>query len=136
APLKETVAAAVLMRGGWQRLYAAGGALLDPMCGSGTLVIEGALMAADVAPGLLRHGEHPPTGWKGFETEGWRALVEDARTREAAGRAGLRQVFHGRDVDPRAIDAARANEASAGLAGLVEWQVAPVAELQLLFDEG
>src|SRR5690606_9374296 len=46
APLKETVAAAVLMRGGWPALYAAGGALLDPMCGSGTLLIEGALMAA------------------------------------------------------------------------------------------
>src|SRR5690606_23144387 len=52
APLKETLAAAVLLRGGWPRLYHEGGALLDPMCGSGTLLIEGALMAADVAPGL------------------------------------------------------------------------------------
>ncbi len=55
APLKENLAAAVLLRGGWPNLYAAeGGALLDPMCGSGTLLIEGALMAADVAPGLGR----------------------------------------------------------------------------------
>jgi 23S rRNA (guanine2445-N2)-methyltransferase / 23S rRNA (guanine2069-N7)-methyltransferase len=54
APLKENLAAAVLLRGGWPALYAEGGALLDPMCGSGTLLIEGALMAADVAPGLGR----------------------------------------------------------------------------------
>src|SRR5690606_26580088 len=54
APLKENLAAAVLLRGGWPQLYAEGGALLDPMCGSGTLLIEGALMAADVAPGLGR----------------------------------------------------------------------------------
>ena len=56
APLKETLAAAVLMRGGWPDVARDGGHLLDPMCGSGTLVIEGALMAADVAPGLQRHG--------------------------------------------------------------------------------
>ncbi|WP_033004707.1 THUMP domain-containing protein, partial [Xanthomonas oryzae] len=49
APLKENLAAAVLMRGGWPRAYADGGGLLDPMCGSGTLLIEGALIAADVA---------------------------------------------------------------------------------------
>jgi 23S rRNA (guanine2445-N2)-methyltransferase / 23S rRNA (guanine2069-N7)-methyltransferase len=54
APLKENLAAAVLLRGGWPALYAEGGALLDPMCGSGTLLIEAALMAADVAPGLGR----------------------------------------------------------------------------------
>src|SRR5690606_40423582 len=63
APLKENLAAAVLMRGGWPALYAEGGALLDPMCGSGTLLIEGALMAADVAPGLLRQGDAPPSRW-------------------------------------------------------------------------
>ncbi|HET6397718.1 MAG TPA: THUMP domain-containing protein, partial [Pseudoxanthomonas sp.] len=54
APLKENLAAGVLLRGGWPALYAEGGALLDPMCGSGTLLIEGALMAAGVAPGLGR----------------------------------------------------------------------------------
>ena len=61
APLKENLAAAVLLRGDWPRVHAEGGALLDPMCGSGTLLIEGALMAADVAPGLQRHGEAMPS---------------------------------------------------------------------------
>ena len=54
APLKESLAAAILLRSGWPEVSARGGALVDPMCGSGTLPIEAALMAADVAPGLLR----------------------------------------------------------------------------------
>jgi 23S rRNA (guanine2445-N2)-methyltransferase / 23S rRNA (guanine2069-N7)-methyltransferase len=86
APLKENLSAAVLLRGGWPQVYADGGALLDPMCGSGTLVIEAALMAADVAPGLLRHGGFAPTGWRGFDAESWQQLRDEAREREAAGR--------------------------------------------------
>jgi 23S rRNA (guanine2445-N2)-methyltransferase / 23S rRNA (guanine2069-N7)-methyltransferase len=54
APLKENLAAAILMRAGWPTIAAQGGSLVDPMCGSGTLLIEGALLAADIAPGLLR----------------------------------------------------------------------------------
>ena len=54
APLKENLAAAILIRSGWPATAAAGGSFVDPMCGSGTLPIEAALIAADVAPGLLR----------------------------------------------------------------------------------
>ncbi len=129
APLKENLAAGVLLRGRWPQVYASGGALLDPMCGSGTLVIEAALMAADVAPGLLRHGGFLPSRWKGFDEAEWQRLREEALERETAGRAALRPVFTGRDLDPRAIAAARENEVLAGLAGLVEWKVAPVASL-------
>ena len=89
APLKENLAAAVLLRGQWPRRYAEGGALLDPMCGSGTLLIEGALMAADVAPGLLRHEGRTPTRWRGFDNAAWSALVDEARRREAVGRPAL-----------------------------------------------
>ncbi|WP_027070274.1 bifunctional 23S rRNA (guanine(2069)-N(7))-methyltransferase RlmK/23S rRNA (guanine(2445)-N(2))-methyltransferase RlmL [Novilysobacter defluvii] len=131
APLKENLAAGVLLRGRWPGVYAAGGGLLDPMCGSGTLVIEAALMAADVAPGLLRHGGFPPSRWLGFDEAEWQRQLEDARTRESTGRAALRPVFAGRDIDPRAIAAARDNEVLAGLAGLVDWQVAPVSRLAL-----
>lgn len=129
APLKETLAAAVLLRGGWPQVYATGGALLDPMCGSGTLVIEGALMAADVAPGLLRHGGSPPTRWRGFDTRAWDALCGQAREREARGRAALRAAFHGRDLDPRAIAAARANAEAAGMAAAIAWEAGDVAAL-------
>jgi 23S rRNA (guanine2445-N2)-methyltransferase / 23S rRNA (guanine2069-N7)-methyltransferase len=134
APLKENLAAAVLMRGQWPKLYADGGALLDPMCGSGTLLIEGALMAADVAPGLMRHASAAPTRWLGFDATAWRSLVDEARAREAAGMNSLRPVFFGRDVDPQAIRAARDNAALAGLTGLIDWQVADVRSLAALAD--
>jgi 23S rRNA (guanine2445-N2)-methyltransferase / 23S rRNA (guanine2069-N7)-methyltransferase len=130
APLKETLAAAVLLRGGWPRLYDEGGGLLDPMCGSGTLVIEGAMMAADVAPGLLRHGEHTPSRWLGFDVSAWRLLRDEARQREAAGRSALREVFFGRDSDPRAIRAAQENAQAAGVAGAVDWRIAAMESLQ------
>jgi 23S rRNA (guanine2445-N2)-methyltransferase / 23S rRNA (guanine2069-N7)-methyltransferase len=130
APLKETLAAAVLLRGGWPRVHEDGGALLDPMCGSGTLVIEGALMAAGIAPGLQRHGAAPPTRWRGFDTAAWDAMRAGAQSRAAAGLAALRPAFSGRDRDPHAIDAARRNAQAAGVAAAIDWQVMDVAALE------
>jgi len=129
APLKETLAASMLMRGDWPRVYRDGGALLDPMCGSGTLVIEGALMAADVAPGLLRHGDVLPTRWAGFDAAAWRALREEAQARADAGLAKLRPVFFGRDLDPHAVGAARANAREAGVDHAIDWTVAEIRRL-------
>ena len=131
APLKETLAAAVLMRGGWPKLYAEGGALLDPMCGSGTLVIEGALMAADVAPGLLRHGDTAPSRWSGFDAATWGRLVEEAKQRETMGRAALRPVFLGSDSDAKAIRSAEQNAWMAGVSEAVQWQTLSVERLQV-----
>ena len=136
APLKETLAAAVLLRGAWPDEARGGGHLLDPMCGSGTLVIEGALMAADVAPGLLRHGGALPTRWRGFDAEAWRALREQALQREAAGRAALAPVFHGRDSDPHAIASARMNAEAAGVAAAIDFRVADIADLDVTGDRG
>ncbi|QNP40110.1 bifunctional 23S rRNA (guanine(2069)-N(7))-methyltransferase RlmK/23S rRNA (guanine(2445)-N(2))-methyltransferase RlmL [Lysobacter solisilvae (ex Woo and Kim 2022)] len=129
APLKENLAAAVLLRGSWPRMHADGGALLDPMCGSGTLVIEAALMAADVAPGLQREGGLRPTRWRGFDHEAWSQLLTEALEREAKGRAALRPVFRGSDIDPHAIRAARENAESAGVAEAIEWKVEDVRQL-------
>ncbi|GAB3388505.1 bifunctional 23S rRNA (guanine(2069)-N(7))-methyltransferase RlmK/23S rRNA (guanine(2445)-N(2))-methyltransferase RlmL [Lysobacter fragariae] len=134
APLKENLAAAVLMRGGWPKLYEEG-ALLDPMCGSGTLVIEAALMAADVAPGLLRHGGFLPTQWRGFDVAHWNSLCEEARRREGVGRVALRPVFRGSDIDPHAIRAARENALSAGVDDAIEWKVADVRALTDVWPE-
>ncbi|WP_133477473.1 bifunctional 23S rRNA (guanine(2069)-N(7))-methyltransferase RlmK/23S rRNA (guanine(2445)-N(2))-methyltransferase RlmL [Cognatilysobacter segetis] len=128
APLKENLAAAVLMRGRWLDAYRDGGSLLDPMCGSGTLLIEGALMAADVAPGLLRHGDAAPTRWSGFDATAWSDIQVDAIQREAVGRAALRPAFFGRDLDPEAIRAARENAITAGLVDVIDWQVADVRD--------
>lgn len=130
APLKENVAAAVLARGGWpKRHHDEGAALLDPMCGSGTLLIEGALMAADVAPGLQRHGLALPSHWKGFDRDAWHRLHTEAEARAKAGIAALRPVFFGRDIDPRAIDAARRNAQAAGVADAIDFDVRDIAHL-------
>ena len=131
APLKETLACAVLLRGDWPRRYREGGALLDPMCGSGTLLIEGALMAADVAPGLLRHAGAAPTRWKGFDAAAWAAMVEDAKQREQTGRSALRACFLGRDIDPHALHATRTNAQAAGLEAAMDLAVGDVANLKL-----
>jgi 23S rRNA (guanine2445-N2)-methyltransferase / 23S rRNA (guanine2069-N7)-methyltransferase len=129
APLKENLAAAVLLRGGWPRAYAEGGDLLDPMCGSGTLLIEGALMVADVAPGLMRLGNAMPTRWLGFDIAAWKDLQIDAIEREARGRAALRPCFHGSDLDPHAIRAARENAQVAGVDDVIGFAVCEVSEL-------
>ncbi|WP_454831634.1 bifunctional 23S rRNA (guanine(2069)-N(7))-methyltransferase RlmK/23S rRNA (guanine(2445)-N(2))-methyltransferase RlmL [Pseudoxanthomonas wuyuanensis] len=137
APLKENLAAAVLMRGGWPKAYHQGGALLDPMCGSGTLLIEGVLMAADVAPGLQRHGNALPSRWLGFDANLWRELYADAIERESRGRTALKPVFFGSDIDPHAIRAAGENAALAGLAGVIRFEQRDIAQLAPLpFERG
>ncbi|KFN41220.1 bifunctional 23S rRNA (guanine(2069)-N(7))-methyltransferase RlmK/23S rRNA (guanine(2445)-N(2))-methyltransferase RlmL [Arenimonas oryziterrae] len=130
APLKENLAAAMLIRGGWPKIHAEGGALLDPMCGSGTLLIEGALMAADEAPGLLRWRGVRPSRWLGFDVALWQTLVADARQRADAGRAALKPVFFGADNDPTALHAAMANADRAGLAELIRFDRKAIAALQ------
>jgi 23S rRNA (guanine2445-N2)-methyltransferase / 23S rRNA (guanine2069-N7)-methyltransferase len=129
APLKENLAAAMLVRGQWPRIYSEGGALLDPMCGSGTLLIEGALMAADEAPGLLRWRGQQPSRWLRFDTRAWTALEAEAKARAAAGRAALKPVFFGADSDPKALHAAMGNADRAGVGELIRFDRKPIAIL-------
>ena len=129
APLKENVAAAVLLRGGWPKRFAEGRGLLDPMCGSGTLLVEAALMAADVAPSLQRHGLRLPSSWKGFDREAWHLQHADAEARARTGRAALPACFVGSDIDPRAIDAARRNAEAAGIADRLRLEIRDIATL-------
>ncbi|MDK2847694.1 MAG: rRNA (guanine2069-N7)-methyltransferase / rRNA (guanine2445-N2)-methyltransferase [Desulfuromonadales bacterium] len=113
APLKENLAAAILLRAGWPEVAARGGALVDPMCGSGTLLIEAALMAADGAPGLTR-----PywgfTGWLQHRAGLWEELLKEARRRRDAGLQNL-PVMIGYDQQRQAIRAALENADLAGL---------------------
>ncbi|RDS81186.1 bifunctional 23S rRNA (guanine(2069)-N(7))-methyltransferase RlmK/23S rRNA (guanine(2445)-N(2))-methyltransferase RlmL [Dyella monticola] len=118
APLKENLAAAMLLRAGWPAVYAQGGALLDPMCGSGTLLIEGALMAADVAPGL-RRPYYGFLGWKQHDIALWRSLLAEANRRAEAGLPALRSCFFGSDADPRMVQTAKRNAQEAGVAGFL-----------------
>ncbi|MBM94910.1 MAG: bifunctional 23S rRNA (guanine(2069)-N(7))-methyltransferase RlmK/23S rRNA (guanine(2445)-N(2))-methyltransferase RlmL [Oceanospirillaceae bacterium] len=130
APLKETLAAAILIRSGWPELAAEGKHLVDPMCGSGTLLIEAGLMAADVAPGLNRQ-EHGFEHWLGHERKLWSELVEDARQRRTAGITNLTSRLYGFDIDNRQLEAANANLARSGLAGKVHLERRPVEQLRV-----
>jgi 23S rRNA (guanine2445-N2)-methyltransferase / 23S rRNA (guanine2069-N7)-methyltransferase len=116
APLKENLAAAVLLRSGWQKLASDEGELgfVDPMCGSGSLAIEAALIAGDVAPGLLRN-DFGFLRWRGHDEPAWQRLLTEAAERRAA--ASLdRFVFRAYDRDTAAVRATLENATRAGFA--------------------
>ena len=115
APLKENVAAAVLLRAGWPEVAARGGWLVDPMCGSGTFLTEAALIAADAAPGLQRE-YFGFLGWRGHDAKLWQQLRAEAQGRRAARAA--RRCIVGSDIDAQAVRMAIANGEAAGVA---EW---------------
>jgi 23S rRNA (guanine2445-N2)-methyltransferase / 23S rRNA (guanine2069-N7)-methyltransferase len=117
APLKENVAAGVLLRSGWPELAAQGAEFLDPMCGSGTLCIEAALIAADRAPGLTRD-YFGFLAWRGHDAALWARLRAEAEARAGAGEA-TQVTVRGTDRDPTAIRSARDNAAHAAVGGLV-----------------
>src|SRR3546814_18414459 len=75
------------------QIAAEGGSLLDPMCGSGTLLIEAALMALDRAPGLDRYGGSLPTRWLALDRERWARTLAFARERADAGGQRVLQVL-------------------------------------------
>lgn len=118
APLKENLAAAILYRADWPAMAARGGALLDPMCGSGTLLIEGALMAGNIAPGLWRQ-YWGFTGWKCHQPGVWRALLNQAQAQRDLALKRQWPEIRGYDAHPRAIDMAEENIERAGLSGIV-----------------
>ena len=118
APLKENLAAALLLRSRWPDIARAGGALVDPMCGSGTLPIEAALMAADSAPGLERTS-FGFLRWKGHNQKLWENLLREARQRREHGLERLPAIF-GYDADSRAVRIALAAVKRAGLAARVK----------------
>lgn len=119
APLKENLAAALLLRLKWPDIAAQGGPLLDPMCGSGTLLIEGALIAGDVAPGLQRD-YFGFLGWGGHDALQWAALLAEANERSSAGRGRI-PVIIGSDRDLRVLKIAQANVQRAQLADRVRF---------------
>lgn len=113
APLKENLAAAILIRCGW--CEAAEQALIDPMCGSGTFLIEGAMIAADIAPGLGRV-HFAFERWPGHDESAWRTLIAEARQRRMDGlaRQDLPEI-RGYDANLKVIRAAEQNIVRAGL---------------------
>ena len=127
APMKENLAAAVLIRAGWPD--PALDTLLDPMCGSGTLLTEGALIAADIAPGLFRQ-TFGFSRWPGHEARLWQQLVEEARQRRTAGLAKVSARFYGFDADREVLARAAENARRAGVAELIRFEQRPLEQLQ------
>ena len=126
APLKENVAAGVLIRSLWPQLAAEGAEFLDPMCGSGTLVIEAALIAARRAPSLGR-AYFGFLGWRGHDAQLWRTVEAAARAR-CLERAPATPMLRGRDWNRAAVRAAGANAERAGIAAWVRFETGPLRE--------
>lgn len=117
APLKENLAAAILIRSGWPRIAAEGGALADPMCGVGTFLVEAAMIAADIAPNLKRE-RWGFSAWLSHVPAIWRKLHDEAQARAQAGLAKPPLWIRGYEADPRLIQPGRNNVERAGLS---EW---------------
>lgn len=128
APLKENVAAAVVMRAGWESFVRQGRPIFDPMCGSGTLLIEAAGLASDQAPGLGRQ-YFGLAQWKHHDGSLWKQLRREARQRAEEGKKRLGH-FSGSDIDGRVIKTARANAQQVGLAEFISFERKPLANIE------
>ncbi len=125
APLRENLAGGILLRAGWPEKSRAARDFLDPMCGSGTLVIEAAMIAADMAPNARRH-YFGFFGWLGHERQAWDAVKNAALAREHQPAFVLRGI----DADAGVLAAARENAARAGLAECVSFGTGVLADAQ------
>ncbi|MBB3140244.1 bifunctional 23S rRNA (guanine(2069)-N(7))-methyltransferase RlmK/23S rRNA (guanine(2445)-N(2))-methyltransferase RlmL [Halomonas organivorans] len=128
APLKENLAAALLVRAGWPALAREGAPLVDPLCGAGTLLIEAAMMAADMAPNLHRE-RFGFQGWAGHDATRWRELKREAEARASIGRKRCRCRLYGFDQSPPALSSAKANAMRAGIPALITLKGASLTEL-------
>ena len=126
APLRETLAAAIVLRSGWQK----GTPLVDPMCGSGTLLIEAAQMEAQIAPQLYRlHWGFD--FWQGHNQAAWEKVKEEALAlAEAEKQRENLPHFYGFDLDHRVLQKAKQNAKNAGVAHLMQWQQGDVAAIK------
>jgi len=118
APLKENLAAALLTRSDWPGIASRGGALLDPMCGTGTFLVEGAMLAMGIAPGLLRK-RWGFLAWKSHQPKHWQVIVDHAQSAKQEALTKQWPEIRGYDSHPKAIESATLNIERAGLAGKV-----------------
>ena len=134
APLKENLAAAILTLGEWPRIAREGGAFMDPMCGSGTLPIEAAMIAAEIAPGLDRK-YYGFLGWLQHDRTIWKRLIEEAMDREQRDTKKLPRIV-GYDSDVGAIRAALANLGRADLSQVVHFEKRDLQACRPVHEKG
>lgn len=123
APLKEHLAAALIKRSGWQLEQP----LFDPFCGSGTIVVEAALIALNKAPGLSRD-KFAFEGWPGHRDVIWQSLKKEAKAAERTLTARIQ--FWGSDLDERNLAKAKQNAARAGVGAYVQFDYADATALK------
>ena len=125
APLRETLAAAIVMRSGWQ----SGSPLVDPMCGSGTLLIEAAQIEAKIAPQLYRlHWGFD--FWKLHNQSAWENVKNEAIELAEEKQSEIQPHFYGFDLDHRVLKKAQKNAQNAGVSHFIKWQQGDVAALK------
>jgi len=127
APLRENLAAGILRLAGWLP----GIPLLDPMCGSGTFLLEAAQMALDIAPGLGRHFSFEKL--KNFDRRRWQELLRHGAARQ---KSRVPLPIYGSDVSGEALKSARANLAAAALEQVVTLKQANILEISAPVKEG
>lgn len=118
APINEVLAAGIILRSGWRGDCP----LVDPMCGSGTFLVEAALIAANINPGIYRKS-FAFENWKNFDAELFDSLYnDDSRERE------FKFKIYGADISPKAVDIASRNIKSAGVSRYIDLQVKPLSQ--------
>lgn len=117
APINEVLAAGIILRSGWRGDCP----LVDPMCGSGTFLIEAALIAANIYPGIYRKG-FAFERWADFDAELFDRLYND----DSAEREVTYKIY-GADISPKAIEVSQANIKSAGVSKYIELERKPLA---------
>lgn len=118
APINEVLAAGIILRSGWRGDCP----LVDPMCGSGTFLVEAALIAANINPGIYRKG-FAFENWKDFDADLFDEIYnDDSRERE------FNYKIYGADISPKAVSIAERNVKSAGVARYVDLQVKPLSQ--------
>ncbi len=120
APLKETLAAAMLILSRWDHNTP----LIDPFCGSGTIPIEAALLGLNIAPGINR--SFVSEDWPSIPKELWRAEREEA---DKLAQLDRRLYIIGTDIDPQVLRVARRNAEAAGVGKYIHFQARPLSEL-------
>ena len=120
APLKETLAAAMIAASGWADGDDDLLPLYDPCCGSGTIAIEAAQVACNIAPGSLRHFAFEK--YLPFQVHVWSAIKKEAADAVVKPAAGQKALIYGSDVSHRMVDFAQRNAERAGVADVVEFR--------------
>ncbi len=122
APMKENLAAAVLIRSGWNKPEADWDQLVDPMCGSGTLLVEAALMRANIAPGLTRQ-RFGFEYWIGHDDDVWQNILAEAKEKKVEGLKALTPIYYGSDQDTKVVHRAKDSARKAGVSEFIQFKL-------------